>query len=261
MKMMFMTELDHSFTMYKEGDYAVDVTYVRERNLTLKAHLFVKVNTPAVGTPGYKGTTQLITTIDWKSRFSTEPLVNALENYCLEKGDDLETLAKAGAKAAADHIKGNRNARKRLNREIFMACNMIMHAFERNPRIIRSRGQLQYVLWSANVIDLEKDNTTTDAEYVKLGFVKYNGGFNLALYYRFLVDEGLIAGKIEISTHQPETVVGLYGKALDGLRLLRKREHAPQQLIDKIVYQSQACFLEDEEQLNELLYRHHTNNV
>lgn len=262
MKLMNLQELYKSLVMYDTGNHYVTVTYLRNRDLSLKADLFVMTKRPRPGAPGMSRTTQLTTAIDWKNRFSTEPLLKALTDFINGEGnEELMGENRVTAQIVVNHIQTNRNARRRLNTEIYNVCGAVMHEFEKNPRIKRNRGQFQYHLWESQVIDLEKDETPKDAEHVKLGFVKYNGGFNLALHYRFLVDGGSIAGKIDVTTNQPETIAGLYGQALEGIRLLRKRDNVPQRTIDEIVYHSQRRFLEDEGHLEELLYRHHTNNV
>lgn len=266
MKMMNTETCIETIEVVSNSIGKVEATYVRSRDLKFTVRVCIK--------PWAEEQRHFISDnqpIEFADRHSVVPIVQCLDmlkNRLQDiAGSEVQSelidyaMNALHSRKAKDYIEGQ-IPRRVVNARIHHALKGMYRPFENNKNFRRKYANLTYRISRTEVIDL-MDEGKSDYEQIALMFIKTPTGFNIALDYRFLRPEGkgVDNGRVLLSKHQPETPAALYGLTVKGLKELEKQLRIKEGTMEILAINAERQFADDERDLSEVLYRHHTFNI
>lgn len=266
MKMMKLETTSRTIEVINNVHGSVEAVYSRSRDLTFSVRVIIR---PAL--TSLKQFASDKETVVFAERHSVLPIItclNKLTDFLFNLGGHDTQLELVGialnalrSRKAKDYINGQ-IPRRIVNARVAEACNAQLRPFEQNENFRWRYANLIYRIWHAEVVDLE-GRGKPDFEQIALVFVKTSLGFNLGLDYRFTkADHNTMeVGRILLSKHQPETVSGLYALVVKGLNELVVQDRISEEHAEILIIRAETMFIDDENDIEEILYRHHTLNI
>ena len=266
MKMMRTENCVASIEVVENAQGVVTAQYSRGRDLKFSVKVCVK--------PKEDGMTHYISEkyeMEFQDRHSVVPILACLEQLAhrISSFNEAE-VPKALAEYALNALRSRKHKdyingqvpRRLVNGRIYEALKPMLRPFETNPRFRRKYANPTYQIFRSEIVDLEGQGDP-DNEQIALLFVKTPQGFNVALDYRFMksTGTGVDTGRVLLSKQQPETIVGLYGLVIKGLKELVKTNRISEGTMEVLSIDIEEMFIKDERDITEVLYRLHTFNI